>query len=464
MKEKLNTFGGNSMGITRLFQLVMVWTFTAVGFALPTPDFLRDNTRSYTDNRTINEILSDAGQDYTAPNVLLAPFADIKQLLEQQAITLNRAVINKVLMTLACTKGHSVKPTTVLTIIDYSLPSNEKRLWIFDLQQKKLLFHTYVSHGLKSGELVSNFFSNKNDSKASSLGVYRTNQSYYGREGLTLRLDGLDKGFNDNAMNRYIVMHGGWYVNEDFIKKYGRAGRSWGCPALPLDLSSAIINTIKDDTLFVVYYPNDHWLSQSRFLNCQRVATSTNDEKPDANSARVLQKSHPVVTTDNTLPAQVEREAILFVDLNGNNKHEENEPVVVVGADQYVALFNSKVPLNRMLRRQMEHKEYVALTAGEFNRLVVMPNLVAMPDKGLNGAALGTLHNVDFVIPEIIMVRGGYYETHMKRVTIGTIQSVKASAQTVRDTKVPAQYTVYLDGKSAVTFKLTNHFIRWLGL
>ena len=108
-------------------------------------------------------------------------------------------------------------------------------------KEKKLLFHTYVSHGITSGTLLTNYFSNKYNSKASSIGVYKTEKAYYGREGLSLRLDGLDRSFNDNASNRSVVMHGGWYVDEHFIKKYGRPGRSWGCPALPLNFINPLL-------------------------------------------------------------------------------------------------------------------------------------------------------------------------------------------------------------------------------
>lgn len=146
---------------------------------------------------------------------------DLDFMLHNEAPHLNQQVINKVLMTLKCANDYNVDHNHILTIIDYSMPSNEKRLWVFDLKDRKLLFHTYVSHGIKSGALVSNYFSNQYNSKASSIGVYQTLQSYYGRDGLSLRLDGLDRSFNDNASNRSVVMHSGWYVEESFIKNTG---------------------------------------------------------------------------------------------------------------------------------------------------------------------------------------------------------------------------------------------------
>ena len=139
---------------------------------------------------------------------------ELRAMLHAQAPNLSDAVINKVATALKCTTAYNVEGSNVLTVIDYSLPSNQKRLWVFDIVQKKLLFKTYESHGIKSGTLLTNNFSNKYNSKASSIGVYKTDQAYYGREGLSLRLEGLERNFNDNAMNRSIVMHGGWYLDE----------------------------------------------------------------------------------------------------------------------------------------------------------------------------------------------------------------------------------------------------------
>ena len=194
------------------------------------------------------------------------PLEDITALLHREAPTLSAGVIDKLLTALTCTSDKYIGNKSIVTIIDYSLPSSEKRLWVFDLHQQKLLFHTYVSHGIKSGALLSTYFSNKYDSKASSIGVYTTEKAYYGRHGVSLKLDGLDQGFNDNAANRAVVMHGGWYVEDDFIKKYGRPGRSWGCPAVPDHLIKPIVDVIKDDSLFVIYYPSDAWFVKSKFL------------------------------------------------------------------------------------------------------------------------------------------------------------------------------------------------------
>jgi hypothetical protein len=167
----------------------------------------------------------------------------IKHMLQEKA--LRAPVIDKVMQSLDCADKYGVEHTPIVTVIDYALPSNQKRFWVFDLKKKKVLFHTYVSHGIKSGLLRSEYFSNKHNSKASSIGVFKTKQSYYGRHGLAMRLKGLEPHINDYAEGRSIVMHGGWYMEEPFIKKYGRPGRSWGCPAIPKSITKHLINTIK---------------------------------------------------------------------------------------------------------------------------------------------------------------------------------------------------------------------------
>ncbi|MDP3559437.1 MAG: murein L,D-transpeptidase catalytic domain family protein [Legionellaceae bacterium] len=365
------------------------------------------------------------------------PVDPLQISLQKEAPTLNVEVIHKVLSTLKCSEKNNVAHNNILTVIDYSLPSSEKRLWVFDLQNQKLLFNTYVSHGIKSGTLLSTSFSNVYDSKASSIGVYTAADTYYGRDGLSLRLNGLERGFNDNAFNRYVVMHGGWYVNEDFIKKYGRAGRSWGCPAVPLNLTASIINTIKGQSLFVVYYPSDRWLATSKFLNCENLALNQN--------TAAFSK-----TTD--IKENESRDSILFADLNKNNRHEENEPILVISADNYKRIFQTQVPLGRMLRRQINAEEYIALSGSELDHMIGNPEHTK------------DLKTVYFVVPEIKMSRG-YYETQMKIVAFGKIKEVKSSRLASNTIEAPVDsYTVYFDTRPLVRLKLSNQFIRWLGL
>lgn len=154
----------------------------------------------------------------------------------------------------------------VLSIVDLSQPSTKKRLYVVDLLRKKVLFNTYVSHGQKSGDLVATSFSNVNSSFQTSLGFYKTLDTYMGKHGLSLQLKGLEKGFNDNVYNRNIVLHGADYVCEAFIRKTGRLGRSQGCPAVPYAESKKIIQAVKGGTCLFVYSPNTDYLTKSAYL------------------------------------------------------------------------------------------------------------------------------------------------------------------------------------------------------
>lgn len=153
----------------------------------------------------------------------------------------------------------------VLTVIDFDLPSTQKRLWVLDLARHQILFHTLVAHGHNSGENEATTFSNTNQSNMSSLGFYATGREYEGKHGHSLRLEGLDEGFNTNAAARSVVMHGAEYVSEAFIARHGRLGRSLGCPALPLDQHSQIIEAVTGGTCLFLHKSAAGY--SSRFLN-----------------------------------------------------------------------------------------------------------------------------------------------------------------------------------------------------
>lgn len=155
----------------------------------------------------------------------------------------------------------------ILTIIDFSLPSTQKRLWVIDLKNRKVLFHDLVAHGKNSGSLYARKFSNIQSTYMSSLGFYLTGNTYQGKHGLSLVLNGMDKDFNDKARERAIVMHGANYVGNDFIRKYGRLGRSFGCPALSMDICRKVIETIRDGSCLFIYYPDKEFLAKSQVLN-----------------------------------------------------------------------------------------------------------------------------------------------------------------------------------------------------
>ncbi|WP_435389788.1 murein L,D-transpeptidase catalytic domain family protein [Halomonas sabkhae] len=165
-----------------------------------------------------------------------------------------------------------------LAVIDFSLPSTEPRLWVFDLARTRLMFRELVSHGQGSGDNMATTFSNIPESHQSSIGLFRTLNSYQGSNGYSLRLKGLEPGVNDRAYDRAIVMHGADYVSEEFIDKAGRLGRSHGCPAVRQEVARPLIDSIKNQQYLFTYYPDREWLRQSSYLSC-----------PDENSHFAMQ-------------------------------------------------------------------------------------------------------------------------------------------------------------------------------
>ncbi len=167
----------------------------------------------------------------------------------------------------AAAKEGLAKKDELLTVIDYSLPSTAKRLWVFDLDSGKVLFHELVAHGKNTGDNYARRFSNTDGSLQTSLGLFRTAGTYQGGNGYSLKLSGLEPGFNDKAERRAVVMHGAPYVSEGFAAQHGRIGRSWGCPALSQKVAGEVIDTIKGGSLVFSYFPDQDWLSRSRFVS-----------------------------------------------------------------------------------------------------------------------------------------------------------------------------------------------------
>lgn len=352
---------------------------------------------------------------------------EVKNLLTQSSVGLSQVVVSKVLAALTCAKALNHQYDNILTVIDYSLPSNQKRLWVFDLNENKMLFHTYVSHGIASGALYSEQFSNQYNSKASSIGVYKTEDAYYGRHGLSLKLNGLEHGFNSNASNRAVVMHSAWYVDEEFIKKYGRPGRSWGCPAIAENMKESVIHTIKGNGLLVIYYPEEKWVLHSRYLNCNHFSPIAQVDLRESS----LKKSED------------QRENVLFIDKHHHQISTENDPILVMPADEYEKIFQKKAPLVRMLRCQINHHEYIALSDDELLKIATENNQLAF-------------EKLDFVTPSIKNDRG-YYKTEMNFLNLGKIRQIMLNQET-------HSFMVLFHEHSPVQLISTNQFIRWLGL
>ena len=164
-------------------------------------------------------------------------------------------------------QSSKLKKENIITICDLSKSSAEKRMFIIDLEKEELLVHTYVAHGKNSGGEYASRFSNTPESLQSSLGFFITRQTYHGKHGLSLRLDGVDGQFNDKAMERTIVLHGASYVDESRVRNGGYMGRSWGCPAVSQQESGKIIQLIREGSCFFIYYPSENYLSHSKILN-----------------------------------------------------------------------------------------------------------------------------------------------------------------------------------------------------
>ncbi|PPV06212.1 murein L,D-transpeptidase catalytic domain family protein [Xanthomonas bromi] len=196
-----------------------------------------------------------------------SPRVGLIEALARQAPSLDRQVLALATEALQCARQRQqVGAERVLSVIDYSRPSTERRLWVFDLDKQRLLFKEWVAHGRNTGENLAAKFSNNDGSFQSSLGAFTAQESYTGQNGYSLRLKGLEPGFNDHARDRAIVIHGAPYVSEAIIRSQGRLGRSLGCPAVRPAVAKQLIDTLREGAFVFAYYPDRAWLRQSQLL------------------------------------------------------------------------------------------------------------------------------------------------------------------------------------------------------
>lgn len=210
---------------------------------------------------------------------LLASFqvkADDVALISRLAPKINPLVISEAVSAMKCAQNHGVgKNASRIAIIDYTIPSKQPRLWVFDLKAQKLLFEEFVAHGQGSGADIPNAFSDRDGSHQTSLGLFLTDATYQGGNGYSLKLQGLSKGFNESAMRRLIVMHGARYVNPVAAMAMGRLGRSWGCPAVRTEVAKPMIDTLKLGQFIYAHGPGTAKLSACKTENLSIASMAT---------------------------------------------------------------------------------------------------------------------------------------------------------------------------------------------
>lgn len=225
-------------------------------------------------------IVKRATEENSTSLVAAAAFkaAELRRVIDQSAVIYDRMDLEKEGLSEKAfeyawrgyhhlLKKGSIRKTSVLSICDFSQSSCSRRMYVIDVRHKRLLYRTYVAHGQNSGEEFAASFSNEPESFKSSLGFYVTQATYYGRNGLSLRLNGVDSGYNDQALKRKIVLHGSSYVGDQYMQNFGTTGTSLGCPALPAAISSRIIRTVKDGSCFFIYHPTQQYLDNSTIIN-----------------------------------------------------------------------------------------------------------------------------------------------------------------------------------------------------
>jgi hypothetical protein len=206
------------------------------------------------------------------------PRAPLLESLGQAAPGLDRKVLRQALAAMQCAVKHGAAAAQRLAVIDYSQPSTARRLWLFDLDQRRLVLHDLVAHGRLSGENFARRFSNTLGSYQSSLGLFRTAESYRGKHGYSLRMDGLEPGINDLARERAIVIHAADYVSPQLANSQGRIGRSLGCPAVRPQVARMLIDKLKGGQFMFAWYPDQQWLQSSAYLNCPPVSVANASE------------------------------------------------------------------------------------------------------------------------------------------------------------------------------------------
>lgn len=241
------------------YKILTVISFLTFSFAFTTTDKLEANNiaekpivlvEATKMNLTIEEEINEVYTDFVENNTSVPDLDSFKNGMIGYFKLSDQNLIDK----------------KILTIIDFTLSSTKKRMWVLDMTNNKVLFNTVVAHGKNTGGEFATNFSNKVNSLQSSLGFYVTGETYFGKNGYSMFIDGMEKQFNSKARERYVVVHGADYANPSFVNKLGRLGRSYGCPALPTALTNDIIDIIKDKSVIYIHSADKNYLSNSEMI------------------------------------------------------------------------------------------------------------------------------------------------------------------------------------------------------
>ncbi|TBW30397.1 murein L,D-transpeptidase catalytic domain family protein [Gramella sp. KN1008] len=238
---------------------------TVIGVLIFSFAFSSTDEIKYSNN---SEVTAEISVETTTKKTFKEKVADL-----YQTFTLNSATMPKLTVFEKAMNGYSKLneagkvSNPLLTIIDFDLSSKQKRMWILNMDTQEVIFNTFVAHGKNTGGEFANKFSNKVNSHQSSLGFYVTGETYYGKNGLSLFIDGMEKNFNSNARKRYVVIHGADYAEPEFINRVGRLGRSYGCPAVPNKLAKNLINKIKGRSVVYIHKNDKNYQAVSKYVN-----------------------------------------------------------------------------------------------------------------------------------------------------------------------------------------------------
>jgi hypothetical protein len=240
------------------FICLLVFSFAVTAFT---------NDEKKKSSKTLSNIEAPViATEIISPETELTSTVDLYETLNLQSLKLTRQAFDFALKGYNKLKASGKVKSNLLTIVDFSQPSTNKRMYVIDVNAGKLVLQSVVAHGRNSGALMANSFSNEAESYKSSLGFYVTSETYQGKHGLSLRLDGLESNINDNARARAVVVHGADYAEEGFYKSTGYLGRSFGCPAVPTKDAKKIINTIKNGSCLFLYSPDKKYVGQSKMI------------------------------------------------------------------------------------------------------------------------------------------------------------------------------------------------------